>query len=61
MEASVVTLNDDLELEKYNQILVFIESGMINLNNTIILNKLNRIKKNKFIGWFLINPKKINN
>lgn len=61
LEASVVTLNDDLELEEYNQILVFIESGMINLNNTIILNKLNRIKKNKFIGWFLINPKKINN
>tara|TARA_B100000989_G_scaffold295498_1_gene276709 strand:- start:1390 stop:3000 length:1611 start_codon:yes stop_codon:yes gene_type:complete len=61
LETSVVTLNDNLELEEYNQLLVFIESGMINLNDIIILNKLNRIKIHKFIGWFSINPIKINN
>ena len=56
LEPSIISLNDNLELEKYTQIFVFVESGMIKLNEILILNKLNRIKNHRFIGWFLIDP-----
>lgn len=61
IEISIISLINNIVLEKYDHILVFAEGGMINLNDTIILNKLNRINNHRFLGWFFINPLKLNN
>ena len=52
-----IDFNDE-EIEKNENLILLISPGMITINQIVLINKYNKIYKNKFIGWLYLNEAK---